>query len=330
MIPNRHFIKRAAARALAAPASTLLRAAPRTSTPLSIRQSASVISAFKRYNSRISSDEPVSTDASEQSSVSSAVAAAAETGASGFGMENSDGTRPNSRPPMDLQPTNSVYVGNLLFEVTPQDLEREFGAYGEIVSSRIAQDPRGLSKGYVFSLPPPSTFLLGDNERRSTRLTPYRFGYIEFKDIESARNAIEQRNQTIFEGRRLIVNYMAKTRSTPKPKNPPSKTLFIGNLAFEMTDADLNKLFRDVANVIDVRVAIDRRTGQPRGFAHADFTDVESAVKAAEMLEGKEVYNRALRLDYSLTSTRQNVGGGRGDRAPRGDRGDRGDRGSSF
>lgn len=56
---------------------------------------------------------------------------------------------------MDLQPTNSVYVGNLLFEVTPQDLEREFAAYGEIVSSRIAQDPRGLSKGYVY---PPSSW----------------------------------------------------------------------------------------------------------------------------------------------------------------------------
>ncbi|KFZ19199.1 hypothetical protein V502_03783, partial [Pseudogymnoascus sp. VKM F-4520 (FW-2644)] len=298
-----HFIKRAAARALAAPASTLLRAAPRTSTPLAIRQQASVISAFKRFNSTTSADEPVSTDASEQESVSSAVAAATESGSGGFGMEDrGEGTRPNTRPPMDLQPTNAIYIGNLLFEATPQDLEREFSAYGDIVSCRVAQDARGLSKG---------------------------FGYIEFKDIESARNAIEQRNQTIFEGRRLIVNYMAKTRNTVKPKNPPSKTLFIGNLAFEMTDADLNKLFRDIANVIDVRVAIDRRTGQPRGFAHADFTDVESAVKAAEMLEGKEVYNRALRLDYSVSSSRQNVGGGRGDRAPR-DRAPREERGSSF
>lgn len=118
---------------------------------------------------------------------------------------------------------------------------------------------------------------------------------------------------------------MAKTRSAPKAKNPPSKTLFIGNLAFEMTDADLNKLFRDIANVIDVRVAIDRRTGQPRGFAHADFTDVESAVKAAEMLDGKEVYNRTLRLDYSM-ATGRNMGAGRGDRAPR----EREDRGNSF
>jgi nucleolin len=103
-----------------------------------------------------------------------------------------------------------------------------------------------------------------------------------------------------------MVNYMAKTRGVNKAKNPPSKTLFIGNLAFEMTDQDLNKLFRDIANVIDVRVAIDRRTGQPRGFAHADFTDVESAQKAAELLEGKEVYNRGLRIDFSMTPGRTN------------------------
>jgi RNA recognition motif-containing protein len=91
-------------------------------------------------------------------------------------------------------------------------------------------------------------------------------------------------------------------------ENPPSKTLFIGNLAFEMSDADLNKLFRDIRSVIDVRVAIDRRTGQPRGFAHADFVDVESAIKGKEALKGKEVYGRTLRVDFSAGSRE-----GRGD-----------------
>ncbi len=72
-----------------------------------------------------------------------------------------------------------------------------------------------------------------------------------------------------------------------------------------MSDADLNKLFRDIRNVIDVRVAIDRRTGQPRGFAHADFVDTESAIKGKEALVGKEVYGRALRVDFSA-GTREN------------------------
>jgi len=143
----------------------------------------------------------------------------------------------------------------------------------------------------------------------------YRFGYVEFEDIPTATAAIEAKHQTVLEGRRLIVNYMAKTQRQYTP-NPPSKTLFIGNLAFEMSDADLNKLFRDIRNVIDVRVAIDRRTGQPRGFAHADFTDAESAGKALEVLKDKEIYGRTLRVDYSVgTTTTTREAGDRSERA---------------
>lgn len=108
----------------------------------------------------------------------------------------------------------------------------------------------------------------------------------------------------------MIVNYQAKPERAVTAQNPPSKTVFVGNLAFEMSDADLNKLFRDIKNVIDVRVAIDRRTGQPRGFAHADFVDVESAIKGLEALSGKDVYGRKLRVDFSATKPRINNRGG--------------------
>lgn len=90
-----------------------------------------------------------------------------------------------------------------------------------------------------------------------------------------------------------------------------------------MSDADLNKLFRDIRNVIDVRVAIDRRTGQPRGFAHADFTDVESAEKAMGQLQNKEVYGRVLRVDYSGSKVPR-LGEGRGDGGERRERGEYG------
>lgn len=58
-------------------------------------------------------------------------------------------------------------------------------------------------------------------------------------------------------------------------------------------------LFREIKNVLDVRVAIDRRSGQPRGFAHADFIDVAAAEKAKAHLENKVIYGRQLRVDYS-------------------------------
>ena len=66
-------------------------------------------------------------------------------------------------------------------------------------------------------------------------------------------------------------------------------------------------LFREIRDVLDVRVAIDRRSGQPRGFAHADFVDVAAAQRAKETLENKVVYGRNLRVDFSgsSSSTRQ-------------------------
>jgi RNA recognition motif-containing protein len=135
------------------------------------------------------------------------------------------------------------------------------------------------------------------------------FGYIDYSTQEAADAALERLNMSLFEGRRITVQYAARPSgnldtqtSQHKPLNPPSKTLFIGNMSFEMTDRDLTNLFRGVRNVIDVRVAIDRRTGQPRGFAHADFIDIKSAMEAMKLLREKEIYGRKLRVDFSYSS----------------------------
>lgn len=141
-----------------------------------------------------------------------------------------------------------------------------------------------------------------------TQLTSNSFGYVEFQSVDDAAKAVEAANQQVFQGRRLAVQFhrprQAINRKGPAGTNPPSKTLFIGNMSFEMSDKDLSDLFREVRNVIDVRIAIDRRTGQPRGFAHADFIDVNSAMKAMEFLKGKELYGRQLRVDYSVSTPR--------------------------
>ena len=104
----------------------------------------------------------------------------------------------------------------------------------------------------------------------------------------------------------MIVSYKTNPAG-PRPaydskQNSPTRTLFIGNMSYEMTDNDLNDLFRDIRNVTDVRVAIDRRTGTPKGFAHADFTDVPSAENAMRILERKKIYGRQLRIDFSTSA----------------------------
>jgi RNA recognition motif-containing protein len=111
-----------------------------------------------------------------------------------------------------------------------------------------------------------------------------------------------------FEGRPLSVQPARTPPASDRvfdARNQPTDTLFIGNLSFDVSDSDLHSLFASVENVVDVRVAIDRGTGQPRGFAHAEFKDVESAVKAQETLNGFLLHGRRLRVDYSSTRHRR-------------------------
>ncbi|KAF2436480.1 RNA-binding domain-containing protein [Tothia fuscella] len=229
-----------------------------------------------------------STVSSAQDAVSS-MAGAVSGALGGSGSRSSSQARPRNDAMglgPKIEPSATLYVGNLFFEVSEEALERQFAHYGTIKKVRIIYDHRGLSKG---------------------------FGYVEFEDVNAATAAINALNQEVFQGRRMAVQFHRRREpislSTPRQPHEPSKTLFIGNMSFEMSDKDLNDLFREVRNVIDVRVAIDRRTGQPRGFAHADFVDVDSAIKAREFLKDKEIYGRKLRVDYSASSTTTQRGG---------------------
>nr|POF13014.1 nuclear localization sequence-binding protein [Quercus suber] len=183
-----------------------------------------------------------------------------------------------------------IYIGNLYFEVNVQELTNTFSALGNITNARIVTDLRGMSKG---------------------------FGFVEFADQESADRAVAELDQKLLHGRRMAIQYhVQRERRSPthvgpygqEPRNPASKTLFIGNMSYQMSDRDLNELFRDIRNVLDVRVAIDRRTGQPRGFAHADFVDVASAEQARDTLRSKTLYGRQLRIDFSANSGRPGSG----------------------
>lgn len=93
------------------------------------------------------------------------------------------------------------------------------------------------------------------------------------------------------------------TRRAPRAGgNEPSRSLYIGNIPYETTDAELNRIFQDLESVRDVRVAVDRTTGWPRGFAHADFADIEAATKAKEALANITLSGRQLRVDFATES----------------------------
>jgi len=78
----------------------------------------------------------------------------------------------------------------------------------------------------------------------------------------------------------------------------PSK-VFVGNLDFKATRDQIESLFSEAGEIQDVFIPVDRDSGRPRGFAFVEFDSEESAQKAIEMFNDKELGGRALRVNMA-------------------------------
>lgn len=90
------------------------------------------------------------------------------------------------------------------------------------------------------------------------------------------------------------------------------KSIFVGNLPWSTTDADLSALFTEFGAVISARVVNDKFTGKSRGFGFVDMSD-EDALKAIAGLTGKKMGDRELTINEAKpkTENRDRNGGGR-------------------
>jgi RNA recognition motif-containing protein len=73
--------------------------------------------------------------------------------------------------------------------------------------------------------------------------------------------------------------------------------LYVGNLAFETTENDLQDLFEQHGTVSEVNLMMDRMTGKSRGFAFVTMNDAEQAKAAMSATNGKELNGRALNVN---------------------------------
>src|ERR1043166_358187 len=73
--------------------------------------------------------------------------------------------------------------------------------------------------------------------------------------------------------------------------------LFVGNLAFETTENDLQDLFEQHGAVNEVNLMMDRMTGKSRGFAFITMNDGAQANAAMSALNGQELNGRPLTVN---------------------------------
>lgn len=138
-----------------------------------------------------------------------------------------------------------MFIGNLSWNVDDEWLLQEFKEFGEITGARVISDKAtGRSKG---------------------------FGYVEFANSADAAKALEAKKGALIDGREANVDF-STPRDENKPReraqgraqqygdstNPPSDTLFLGNLSFEADENIVGEAFGEHGTVVNVRLPTDQ------------------------------------------------------------------------
>ncbi|MCU0655307.1 MAG: RNA-binding protein [Polyangiaceae bacterium] len=94
--------------------------------------------------------------------------------------------------------------------------------------------------------------------------------------------------------------------------------LYVGNLSFHTTEETLMQSFAQFGAVAEVKLMLDRDTGNSRGFAFVSMADADGARKAIAEMNGALLDGRPLRVNEAEERRERTGGGGGGFGGPRG------------
>ena len=102
----------------------------------------------------------------------------------------------------------------------------------------------------------------------------------------------------------------------------PGLNLYVGNLPYEITEAELTALFAEYGQVESAKIITDRDTGRSKGFGFVEMADRSEGEKAMAELNGRSMNNRQIKVNEAKPKrdTRGGGGGGYGGRGGGGGR----------
>ena len=87
--------------------------------------------------------------------------------------------------------------------------------------------------------------------------------------------------------------------------------IYVGNLPFTATDAEIRTLFAAHGTVESVSLPVDRETGRPRGFGFVEMSQSDAS-RAIQNLNGTDMGGRSLKVNEAQDKPRSGGGGGGG------------------
>ncbi|MDJ1171498.1 RNA-binding protein [Roseofilum sp. BLCC_M154] len=74
-------------------------------------------------------------------------------------------------------------------------------------------------------------------------------------------------------------------------------SIYVGNLSFQVTQEDIQEVFKDYGTVKQITLPTDRETGRPRGFGFVEMSTEEEEESAISALNGAEWMGRTLTVN---------------------------------
>ncbi|NWV73719.1 RBM34 protein, partial [Dasyornis broadbenti] len=175
----------------------------------------------------------------------------------------------------------TVFVGNLPVSCTVQVLKSLFKKYGQIQSIRFrslipAEDTVSKKVAAIKHKVHPNAKFVN--------------AYVVFKEECDAQKALKENGTEIASGFHIRVDTASKTSS-----HDNKRSVFLGNLSYDIRDDAVREHFRVCGDVVGVRVVRDRRTGLGKGFGYVLFENTD-AVHLALKLNNSVLMGRKIRV----------------------------------
>jgi RNA recognition motif-containing protein len=91
-----------------------------------------------------------------------------------------------------------------------------------------------------------------------------------------------------------------------------AKKLYVGNLAYNVSEDDLRETFEKAGEIESVKIITDRDTGRSKGFGFVEMASEEAAAKAIAELNGTALMDRNITVSEARPQTDKGRMGGRG------------------
>lgn len=99
-----------------------------------------------------------------------------------------------------------------------------------------------------------------------------------------------------------------------------AKKLYVGNLPYQTSDSDLQRMFEPHGSVLSAQVITDRDTGRSKGFGFVEMASDQEAQAAIDALNGTQIDGRTITVNEARPREDRGGGGGGGGRGGYGGR----------